>query len=395
MRGQALPGPTGGGYGLVLAWWALYLLLSPFYIFKSGTPQPADILLTLLSPIVLITFAFRFHVHKEILLLGLGFLSWIVAVNAFWWTQYYSEGFLFSSSFYLYNILVFFAIIAMHTVLRERFINLTRILLFIIIGVQLVVIVLGIDVVGPRRSGTFNNPNQLGYWSLLIACCIVVLRGRDRLTTSDTTALLVSGYLAAESLSRAAMYSFLVLACIVIVFQGLSRRGMILIGIATILWAMALSVNPGRMPGLGDVDVYQRFSARVEGRKDQEHVADRGYDRLFEYPQYLILGAGEGELSRFRDAGSGEFHSTIGVLLFHYGAVGSVLFGLLLMSIFRRASWGHALLLVPIAMYGLTHQGLRFTLFWVFLGLVVGMSGSTASVRPPRVGTQRPAVQVT
>jgi hypothetical protein len=396
MRGQALPGPTGGGHGLVLAWWALYLLLSPFYVFKSGNPQPADLLLVLLSPLVLIIFAFRIHVQKEILLLALSFLGWIMIVNIFWWAQYYNDGFLLASSFYLYNMLVFFAVIAMHSVLRERFINVSRMLLFALIGIQFVVIVLGLDAGGIRRSGTFNNPNQLGYWCLLIACCVVVLRGRDRLTTGDTIALLAAWYLAAESLSRGAMYAFLVLAGIAFAFRGINMRGLILIAVAAALGAIALSANPSRLPGLMDIDVYERFNRRVEMRsaEDQDEVSGRGYDRIFEYPQHLLFGAGEGEHSRFRDAGDTEFHSTFGVLLFHYGAIGSVLFGLLLVSVFRRAPWGHVLLLVPIGLYGLTHQGLRFTLFWIFLGLVVAMSerarqGDVGSAR------QRPATWLT
>lgn len=365
------------GRVLLLGWWSIYLLLSPFYVFASGTPQPADLFLVALSPIVLILLSFRFHVYRDILLTALAFLMWVALVNGFWWAKYYSSEFLVSTLFYVYNAFVLFSMIVMHRLLGQQFIITTRIALMAIIAVQLAALVLGSDGDGLRQQGTFTNPNQLGYWSLLIGCCVVALRGRDRLTVSDLIALLAAGFIAAESLSRAATYAFVVLVAIAIACQRVSRRGLILILAGGAVLPMLWAANPSLLPDLSEISVVERFNKRLEFREDQDTLGgERGYERLFHYPEHLILGAGEGKHERFAITGAAyELHSSFGTLLFHYGAVGTALFGLFLVTCLRQAYWGHILLLVPIGLYGLTHQGLRFTLFWIFLGLVVAMSG--------------------
>jgi hypothetical protein len=402
LTNSAWPGPASpnglnlSGRVVVLGWWAIYLLLSPFYVFSSGTPQPADLFLVAFSPIVLVLLRFCVHVDRDLLLIGLAFLMWIAAVNAFWWMQHYSSDFLIATLFYAYNMMVFFCAVLMHRKLEVHFITTTRIILIILVGVQTGLLVISIyGGEGFRQTGTFNNPNQLGYWSLLIGCCLVVLRGRDPLTTSDMFALLGCGYIAVASLSRAATYAFFILLAIAVAFQGLSRRGVILFLTAAAALTVLWSANPDRIPGITELDVVERFNKRLEFRQDQDALGGaRGYERMFAFPEHLILGAGEGQHVRFGVDSSMEFHSTFGTLVFHYGVVGFSLFALLLARICRRAHWGHIALLAPIALYGLTHQGLRFTLFWIFLGLVVAMS---ERARQGEVGSaqQRPATWLT
>jgi hypothetical protein len=67
-------------------------------------------------------------------------------------------------------------------------------------------------------------------------------------------------------------------------------------------------------------------------------------------------------------------HSTFGTVLFAYGIPGLALFVTLLAVIFWRAPLAHALYSLPIWAYGITHQGLRDTMLWVFLGLVFGLA---------------------
>jgi hypothetical protein len=99
-------------------------------------------------------------------------------------------------------------------------------------------------------------------------------------------------------------------------------------------------------------------------------VLARGYPRLIENPEYLAFGAGEGSFDRLNEAGSNkELHSTVGNLLMSYGVPGVALFATLIVVVCAAAP-KNVLYLIPIMLYGLTHMGLRFSLFWVFLGLV-------------------------
>jgi hypothetical protein len=50
--------------------------------------------------------------------------------------------------------------------------------------------------------------------------------------------------------------------------------------------------------------------------------------------------------------------------------VGLALFGLLLFVVFGRAPLASITCLGPVMLYGITHVGVRFSEFWVFLALV-------------------------
>ena len=72
----------------------------------------------------------------------------------------------------------------------------------------------------------------------------------------------------------------------------------------------------------------------------------------------------------------------LGNVLMSYGLVGIALFMLLLLTVFGGAPWPSVFYLVPIMMYGITHMGLRFSLFWVFIGLAYAQARYGAWPRP-------------
>jgi hypothetical protein len=114
---------------------------------------------------------------------------------------------------------------------------------------------------------------------------------------------------------------------------------------------------------------YKRFEMIGESRDDS--YEGRGYDRILNNPEYLALGAGEGGYYRFDTLLiAGEVHSSFGTILFCYGVVGLFLFFRFLFYVFKGSSLFELLYFVPIFAYSITHQGLRDTFFWVFLGLV-------------------------
>ncbi|MDZ7736197.1 MAG: hypothetical protein U5P41_08920 [Gammaproteobacteria bacterium] len=94
----------------------------------------------------------------------------------------------------------------------------------------------------------------------------------------------------------------------------------------------------------------------------------RGYTRIIEHPGYLLFGAGEGAYHRFLP--KYEFHSSLGTVLFCYGLPGTIAFTAMLWAIIRRRLLPGAILLMPALVYGLAHQGLRFTMFWVMLACI-------------------------
>jgi hypothetical protein len=376
---------------LLLAGWSLNLILTPFYIFASGNPQPADILMALLIAYVACGLFVRLPRMYDLYICVGVFLLIAINVNLFWWTIYPDEFFIKSSLFYVFNAGVMVSIVALYASSEpERVSRFTRwgILAAVLIEVVLVIVFAGHE--GIRSIGTFNNPNQLGYWCLASGACWLVVRGEGRLDWLDAVVLAGAGYLTTVSLSKAAIGGFALLVVFAIVAHGVrSRWSAAAVGVVLLALPM-LIIEPALLKDQVK-DFFSQGTAalvveRVEsvGKQQDDSLAGRGYDRLWRHSGHLFFGAGEGAYQRF-DPGAGamELHSTWGTVLFSYGIAGLLSFLAILWASFRHAPRRYLFYFIPIALYGLTHQGLRFSLFWVFLGLVIGVSRYRSSARVP------------
>jgi len=118
---------------------------------------------------------------------------------------------------------------------------------------------------------------------------------------------------------------------------------------------------------------------------DESFVEERNYDRLWEYKEHLLLGAGEGDFQRFSDSDKEalEIHSSAATVLFSYGIVGTLLFLAFALRIVRRAQFRATAILVPSFAYTIAHQGLRFTMLWVLLAVFLACKLQKASSRRP------------
>jgi hypothetical protein len=95
---------------------------------------------------------------------------------------------------------------------------------------------------------------------------------------------------------------------------------------------------------------------------------------MIEYPEYMILGAAEGALYRFNESDFSdvryEVHSTFGTILFSYGLIGSALFCLAMWQLYKISHLRYCMYVFPAFLYGLTHQGLRFSLLWLLFAVI-------------------------
>lgn len=106
---------------------------------------------------------------------------------------------------------------------------------------------------------------------------------------------------------------------------------------------------------------------------------ERNYDRILAFPEYTLVGAGEGHLDRFYPYDKNEIHSSLGNLLFAYGVPGIALFMALLYSVLRSSPPPIWFVVSGPIVYSLTHMGLRTTLFWIFLAIVWSEYGAKKS----------------
>jgi len=253
---------------------------------------------------------------------------------------------------------------------------------------------LSVDVEGGRAVGTFNNPNQLGYFAVCLYSCAVLLFYGDVLSLRAFLALLlVSAFLVMVSLSKAATVGLgASLVCVCFGFGRPTQRflygvfgGTLLLSLAVYLYAA------GYLDGLA---VTKRILDI--GSDSDDSLAGRGYHVLYQARSWeIFFGLGESGVKEFVGH---ELHSTVGSILANYGLIGAGLFVVFLVLWAKRLLnvIGLAGLFVvgaPPMLYGLTHNGIRFTMFWVFLGLSFAVGRAKRSVVPAsgpvRLGTNR------
>jgi len=122
------------------------------------------------------------------------------------------------------------------------------------------------------------------------------------------------------------------------------------------------------------------------GMDNDDSLEGRGYNRIFDYPEYWIFGAGEGEYTRF-EGFQLEMHSTLGNIQASYGLIGLCLFLCFLFLTIRKDLSGSWYIILFIMTYGLTHNGIRNSLFWILIALIAvhlkstGKSGLSNSIK--------------
>ena len=372
--------------------WASYILLAPAYVFKSGLPQPADFILLLgMLPCLALAFMNFEGRFRNIYIFGGLFTGLTLAINLTHFFFLPDFKFFLSSLFYIYNFLVFLFVVHIGIRYFPAFRRISHSCVLSIIAIEFIWVVFFDSTPGPRASGSFNNPNQLGYWALLSGCMLFVLRGRDSLNWADYGGLTLLSYIQALSLSKAATITFAFLLLMALISR-LSRPGHKILLIILCLAGIAYTAH--NIQTVQQITEIAALGERLDsiGTQSDDDLGQRGYTRLLSHPEYIIFGAGEGGFNRFPPTYSDkEIHSGLATILFSYGIVGAGFFGIFLFFVFRRTLWVHSALLLPIMAYGLTHQNVRNTYFWVFLATVYVMKEiSMRQNIPPTLGQASP-----
>ena len=347
----------------------LGLSLSSLYLFPSGGPQLTDVVLIGFVGVMLVMSLGDKHLKVSPFAICWGMMVlWVLMVCLSWTLVLGTTSFFRPVQFFLFNFLVGMALLRFLSVYGERATGIIRngvAIALLIAGTQVLLqLAMGVN----RTTGSFNNPNQLAYFSL---CGVVVLlmlddfHPRMRLLGLAGLASGVLGVLAASSLA------------------AMGGGVLVLIG-----WAMAnarqikhfarlLLLLPLLLLGVlfanisSDGQVLRNIEARMDRApsKIDSVYEERKFDRLTNFPEYAILGAGEAERQRFAPYDGLEIHSSFVNMLFAYGLPGLGLFLLTIVIALRRAPlYVWAGVAGPL-IYSTTHNGLRATLFWLVLVL--------------------------
>ncbi len=369
-----------------LAIWALYLFALPVYVFSSGLPQPGDLLILALVPASLARWNGRMSRASARPLRALAvFVLWCVLINYAWmiilgkFALIGKDSFLLIPMFYVYNAAILLCVLVLYQRHGEAFLRLTLHMVLVTAVAQVALsFVLGSG--GDRHTVLFNNPNQLGLYALLSANILAF--GRRRLgfgAVKSSVGMVACLYLAVLSASKAALAGSALLFLLALVNNP---RTIVLVAAAVI--GLLTFSNPLTRS-------MERTTARLSEKQELGFLDSRGYDRIWNHKEYWIIGAGEGGLTRFKDTsviGDHELHSSAGTMFFCYGVIGVVMFLSFLARVVEGATVRNALLLLPSLAYGLAHQGLRFTLFWILIGAFICLKEHLA--RPARLSPGLP-----
>lgn len=367
-----------------------YFAFSPLYFFPSGTPQPADFILAcLLFPWVLsstskLPASMRFMLKPFLL-----FVLWtfIVTLGNVFFTDDFRM--LVYPMFYTFGLFFIVGIGKLscrcsQSKLFELMQNLCLVAALVALGAYFFTLSPGYLLSFRRHSGSFNNPNQMAYFGLLIVCLSGISAwAGNRWNGKALVAVAASSLIALFSYSLSAVIA-IVISLTGIIYQVLLSSQVklsIKYSLITILLFFYLGLPVALASNNSKVNaVIHNWSIRSEraDAKTENIMQERAYQRIIDYPNYLLLGAGEGGRDRFESVWRGknqEIHSNFGTILFSYGVVGFFLFCLYFKRTMTGAPVGIWIIVMGPMVYGITHQGLRQPLFWL-LFLVVSMATS-------------------
>mgnify|MGYP001198530695 FL=1 len=337
----------------------LYVIIYPFFIFNSGTPQIADFILMF---VVIINLRKIFSVYNSGIFTQITthLLLYICFINLIWGWIYSDTTIYFNIFFYLYNLLVFLLIVYfLRNIKYFPFVFCTAILISYIIQ----------EVLSPygRENGIrnilfFNNPNQLGLWAILTFFILYIYFIGNRLNGYFFTfAFLSSFFFIILSISKASIITIILFS--LYFFISNFKKSFIPMTIA--IFAILYFVKTNNI-GLDDIQLIDNLILRVESdNSSDDTLGGRGYDRIWNHPLHNLFGAGEGANYRFVSQWYGEIHSALGTLLFCYGIFGITSFIFLMYLIFKKNDFNVYVIVILVNIYMTVHLGLRSAFLWI------------------------------
>lgn len=354
----------------------------PFYISPPGFPQPTNIILLISSFLIIFFSKLKFGEGKYSVVLVFLFLCYSILVSSIWVIITNDIEMIKYPIFYIYNFLIFVSIISFLSNTSNSSDVLLRYLLISVIS-TFVLTVVTYDPNLLRQKGGFNNPNQLGFASLMLASCLYVLLLDKLFTKRYIWAFFLCFICSVLSFSLTSIVSVLTLFIVVNFIpergESLSKTRKIISLTSLFFGFLFIFLMFSQFDSI--IDAFNTRLSLVD-RKIAEAYEVRGYSRLVDFYDYLYLGAAEGGFERF-NVHNFEIHSMFAGVLFSYGFPGFIIFSVFLISIFYRLNFKMKIIFMLPLLYSLTHFILRDTNVWFFWALCA--VASTQSTIKPRI----------
>lgn len=368
----------------------LFFILKPFYIIPSGTFQVADFCLVVAGFIYIFKRGTcgRFRDFRVMRCFYL-FVMCVVVINTVYAVRLQDSTFMVPVLYWIFNLL--FIVISLSLLQEEKLLphvisvfKLTICLQFAIYALHL-----GRWFGEIRYEGTFNDPNQFGFYILICGICIYMYGiYTHTFTAGSIFSLAFAVFLVIKSQSR----GMTLCVVLVIIFELLASlyiwcrkfvksvgRKRFLFTLGLMACVVVLAVYVTRYVRSDDsYTVWNRWMETISGIQEGKGLVsngvnafeERGINRLWEFPEYCIMGAGEGEYDRFNPWFKGEMHSTFPGILFCYGFVPFVLVMVWCISCIRGLEAKYLAVYLALFIESCTLVHYRQPVFW--LVFVVG-----------------------
>jgi hypothetical protein len=243
-----------------------------------------------------------------------------------------------------------------------------------------------------RYMGTFNDPNQFGYYILISYLFIYVIDILLEKRPWNIPYLLLVTFLVFQSGSTGMLLGLSAFLGATIIYKIFTNRGItyknvrnfmygiaiFLVLVLTIILPLLQIITPKTKNASGWLDeqvITQRVTdklSRVDSSSSSRWTIweERGYDKIYKYPEKILYGAGEGLYDRFKLAASdNEIHATFPSILFCYGIIPTLI---LLKWLYDKLKGVDGFILIAyfaliIESFTLLNQ--RQTLFWIIIVL--------------------------
>ncbi|QIR98924.1 hypothetical protein [Vibrio diabolicus] len=358
------------------------ILMKPLYLWSSGLPQISDFL-SILGILCFIVYSLKNKVcfsndKKMILNIFCFFVLYTWVINISLSIIYSNPEAIKTSIYYTYNLTYAFVLIVTIETIYSKNNNILMVNHFVLLSLFIGLILVSLLLIlppdyGTRYSLTFNNPNQLASYVMLISVILVffsidyrrLVTYKYKTLTLITLMLMIVVSIASQSV--AAIFAVVMASILFVNFMYVGYQKVVLFFLVFILFIYFISSN---------IDYYfsevmVRMDDKISTSSIDEFFKERGYDRIFNHLDLIIFGAGEGIYSRLNsfiidDYYQLELHSTFGNILFSYGLFGFLLF---LLAIIRLCckNLNYMFILMFMMPYLLTHNLIRQPLFWFFL----------------------------
>ena len=364
----------------------LIFFLLPMYVLPSGGFQLVDGPLVFFIILVFIGTKHKDSYLDKSLLPLVIFILWVILIAGSYYLTYQFTEYLKRAAAIVYGFVLFYTFtLFFGRILRANNLNYLYIaLLFSIVGCFALK---GHEDFGERSVLSFNNPNQLGLFVIILYSYIILLL-RYKINNNinriyyyiiDLILILAVHVLGALAVSRAGITAMLILDICLLKNITNKRIFVPVVAVLVIATGYLVVINPSF--------IEQRLEARQAGRFSKRGIetdmASRlaGLTHMTGWEMLIGRGLGGPRIDRgggklFADRGAtNEMHNMFGWVLESYGLVGLAFYSFWIWKFIWRsrvvkdATWIWAALLV----YSISGVVIRFRSFWILLGLLAAM----------------------